>query len=86
MEPLYELFYSSMVLPIISYCPYVLRIAKVWSMLPLGSVDRVQSKECYFMFTYAFLKFFVVVFHPNICVFCIFISFLMKYQIFKTEY
>ena len=62
MEPLYELFYSSMVLPIISYCPYVLRIAKVWSMLPLGSVDRVQSKECYFMFTYTFLNFFVLFF------------------------
>ena len=45
------------------FSPY---IYKVWSMLHHGSVGRVQSKECYFMFTYT-SAFFIV--------FIIFISF-----------
>ena len=38
------------------------------------SVRRIHSKECYILFTYAFLAFFCC-FHEDICVFIIFISF-----------
>ena len=34
---------------------YFLRISKVSSMLHYGSVGRVHSKECYFVFTYTYL-------------------------------
>ena len=33
-------------------------IFKVWSMLHHGSVGQVQSKECYFKFTYTFFRVF----------------------------
>ena len=42
----------------ISYHSYFLRISKVWGMLHHGSVGRVQSEECYFMFPCTFLAFF----------------------------
>ena len=61
----------------ISFHLYILRISKVWNMLHHGSVGQVQSKECYFTFTYTYATFFVVVvvFHKKFCVFIIFISF-----------
>ena len=40
---------------------YFIRLSKVWSMLHHGSVGRVQSKECYYVFTYTFFAFFFVV-------------------------
>ena len=40
---------------IICHHPYFLRIFKIWNMLHHESVGRVQSKECYLMFTYTFL-------------------------------
>ena len=43
-------------------------------MLHRGSVGRVHSQECFFMFKYTFLVFFVA-FHQKICLFFIFISF-----------
>ena len=43
-------------------------------MLHHGPVGRVQSKECYFMFTYILLAY-VFVFHQKICVFVFFIYF-----------
>ena len=39
----------------ISYHLYLLCMSKVWSMLHLGSVGQVQSKESCFMFTDMFL-------------------------------
>ena len=51
----------------------------LWSMfLITGQWRWVQSKKCYFMFTYTFLAFLFVVaviFHQKICVFIIIISF-----------
>ena len=47
---------------IICYHLYFLRVSKVWSMLHHGSVGRVQSKECYYVFMYffgCFLLFFI---------------------------
>ena len=35
---------------------------KVWSMLHHGLVNRIQNKECYVMFSYTFLTFFVYLF------------------------
>ena len=43
-------------------------------MLHRGSVGRVRSEECFFMFRYTFLVFFVA-FHQKICLFFIFNSF-----------
>ena len=56
-----KLFYNSKGSPreseyhlTISYHLYFLCISKVSSMLRHGSVGRVYSKECYFIFKYAF--------------------------------
>ena len=49
----------------ISYHFYFFCISKVWSMLHQGSVGWVQSRECYFMFTYTFWHFFVIFHHKN---------------------
>ena len=48
-------------------------ISKVWSMFHHGSVGRVQSKECYLMFTDTF-RAFIVVFDQKNCLSIIFIS------------
>ena len=69
----------------ISYHLYFLRISKAWSKLHRGSVGRVQGKECYIMFTYTFFDIFCCFSSKN-CVFIIFTSFLMKYEISATEY
>ena len=58
----------------ISYHLYFLRISYILSLLNQGSVEWVQSKECYFKFTHNFLAFFIF-FHQKICAFIIFISF-----------
>ena len=62
--------------------------SKVWSMLYYGSVGRVQSKECYFLFKYSFLAFVlvVIVFHQKIGFLSFSFLFLMKYEISTTEY
>ena len=39
------------------YSSWSILANKVWSMLHHGSVSRVQSKECCFMFIHAFLTF-----------------------------
>ena len=52
----------------ISYDLYFIRIFKVWSMSHHGSVGRVQSKECYIMFTYVLSAIFV--FHKKFLCFC----------------
>ena len=70
----------------ISYHLYFLRISKVQCMLHHESVERVQSKERYYMFTYTFWLF-LLFFIKKICAFIIFILFLLKkYQISATEY
>ena len=51
-----------------------LRISKVWGILHHGSVGRVQSKECYFMFSSTFLAFLLLFFIKEL-VFKIFITF-----------
>ena len=58
----------------ISHYLYFLCISKVSSMLYHRLVGWVQSKECSFVFTNTFLAFFIV-FHHEICVFIILISF-----------
>ena len=42
----------------ISYHLYILRISKVSSILHHGSVGRVHSEECYFIFKYTYLTYF----------------------------
>ena len=61
-----------------------LRISKVWGMLHNGSVGRVQSKQCYFMFTYTFLVLFCLFSSKN-CVFIIFISFFDEVSSFRNR-
>ena len=53
---------------------------KFGSMLHHGSMGRVQSKECYFMFTYTFSVFFI-----KKCDFIIFISFLDEVSNLSTR-
>ena len=53
----------------ISYHLYFLGIPKVWSILQQGSVGRVHSKECYFIFTYTFLAFCCCFSLKNVCFF-----------------
>ena len=70
----FHFFYSYECVPLtIFYHLYFRRISYILSMLHQGSVERIQSKECYFKFTHTFLAFFIV-FHQKICVFIIFIS------------
>ena len=54
-----------------------LRACKVWSLLHHGSLEQVQSRECYIMFKYTSLGFFCC-FSSKKCVFIIFISFFDK--------
>ena len=68
----------------ISYHLCFLRISKVWGMLHNGSVGRVQSKQCYFMFTYTFLVLFCLFSSKN-CVFIIFISFFDEVSSFRNR-
>ena len=49
--------------------PIFFRISKVLSVLHHSSVGRVQSKRCYFIFTYTFLTFFLLLFFIKISVF-----------------
>ena len=64
----FHFFYSYECVPLtIFYHLYFRRISYILSMLHQGSVERIQSKECYFKFTHTFLAFFIV-FHQKICV------------------
>ena len=65
------------------YHLYFLGISKVYNILHQWSVDRIQSKECYYMYTYTLSALFIlfIVFHQKFYVFVIFISFFDKYQI-----
>ena len=58
----------------ISYHLYFLRISKVWSMLYLGSVGRVQRKQYISLFTYTFLECSYCFSSKNLC-FCHFYFF-----------
>ena len=40
------------------YFLYFLRLSKIWSIIYHGSLEQVQSIECNFMFTCAYLAFF----------------------------
>ena len=62
---------------------YFLRLSEVWSMLH-GSVGRFQNKECYIMFCIRFRDIFIV-FHYEICVFIIFVSFLHEVSNFRNR-
>ena len=68
----------------ISFHLYFLRISRVWSMLHHGSMGQVQSKECYFMFRYTFVTFFVV-FYQKVCIFIIFVSFSDEVSNFRKK-
>ena len=70
----------------ISYHQYFLRISKDWSMLHHGSVGRVQSKEGYFMFTWAFFGIFLFFFIKKMFFISFSFVFVMKYQISAKEY
>ena len=67
----------------ISYHLCFLHIPKIWSMLHHVSVGRIQNKECCFMFTHTFWRFFVI--FQNICAFIIFISFFWWSIIFSNR-
>ena len=70
----------------ISYHLYILRISKVSSILHHGSVGRVHSDECYFIFKYTYLTFFFVLFFiKKIRVFIIFISFFDELSNFRNR-
>ena len=72
----------------ISYYLYSLRISKISSMLHHGSMGRVHSKECYFIFAFTFLAFFFfffVIFHQKYWIFIIFISFFDKVSNFSNR-
>ena len=61
-------------------------LLKVWSIMHNGSVGQVQNKKTNLCFYLLFWHSFVVFYH-KICVFYYFhFFFLMKYQIFATEY
>ena len=64
---------------------YFLRLFKVWSILHHGSVGLVHKKMLRNTFI-CFFGIFLFAFPRKICVFIIFISFLMKYQVSATEY
>ena len=68
----------------ISHYLYFLCISKVSSMLYHRLLGRVQSKECSFVFTNTFLAFFIV-FHHEICVFIILISFFNEISNFRNK-
>ena len=55
------------VLLTITHRLYFLRTSKVSIMLHQGSVGRVHSKECYFIFTYIFLALFCCFSSENLC-------------------
>ena len=65
--------------------PIFFRISKAWSMLRHGLVRRVQSEECYCMFTFTNMTFFVVFHQKNVLLSFSFL-FLIKYKIPATEY
>ena len=66
----------------IFYHLYFLGISKVSSMLHHGSVGRVHSKECYFLFAYTFLAFFYRFLSKILC-FIIFTSFFDEVSNFR---
>ena len=72
----------------ISYYLYSLRISKISSMLHHGSMGRVHSKECYFIFAFTFLAFFfffLLYFIKNIEFLSFSFLFLIKYRILATD-
>ena len=67
----------------ISYHLYFLSICNVWSMLHHGSIERIQSNECFFMFTFAFLTVFSCFLSKKFL--SLSFLFLKKYHISATE-
>ena len=58
LDQIFQFFLLKCVPLTISYHLYFLRIAQVLSFLHYGLFGRVQSKECYFRFTYTSLAVF----------------------------
>ena len=70
----------------IFYHVYFLGMSKVLNILHYGSMGRVYSNECYFIFAYTFLAFLLLFLSKKTCIFIIFVSFSMNYQISGAEY
>ena len=69
---------------IISFHLYFLRISEIWCMLHHALVGQVQSKECYFMFTYTFVTL-SCCFSLKKCVFIIFTFFSDEVSSFRNK-
>ena len=83
----FHFFYSYECVPLtIFYHLYFRRISYILSMLHQGSVERDQSKECYFKFTHTFLVFFIVFIKKFVFLSFSFLFFLMKYRSSATKY
>ena len=67
----------------ISYHFNFSRLSKIWNMLRHWSVRRVKCKECYFMFSFTFLSFFM--FFIKKCLFFIIFIYLVNFFFFFDE-